>query len=336
MGDGGDDEVTFILSLKHDGVLGIVLSIISSVMLVFYVFGTLVSVVWRFPRLSVAQTRALMSPNRRMILTSFLMTLILVDFMTVHAWRFLGGDGACVPTPDWFMLWATGNFFNVISMVAGWLHAPYSMALVQSSVSSSAYLAMFYLFSCFARNRFCGSMFVAVPCVITGITNVYFIPKTLQIPIDNFRSLPEMVGRTVARITHGAVTGDRDGVSVFLNNNNNSGIPFADSVHEFEEVDLSSSSRDPRKSVEMTTFRGRSPTRRRTRKRTDKGKERDDAPYMAHADNHRPDGNVEDGRFMGRMLTRDAQSMDNNEESFDLSSGSGDGSDTGDDGEYYV
>lgn len=252
------EGLSHVLSLKHDGAIGIVLSIFSSLVSTVYSVGLIVSISWKIPTMTVRQTRSLMSPNRRMILVSFMLSFMLVDFMSIHAWRFLPGSGACVPTPDWFMLWCMGNILNVVCLVFAWIHPPFSMALIHASIIASAYLVLYYLFSCFAMDRFCGSMFVAVPCVIAGVVNIFAVPESLQIPMEEFVSLGEHVGRAVARITQGPVVGDKDSVSVYL-------AP--------REMDLinpapSSSGRSNRSKRK----------KRRSRRRNGKGKQRSD-PY---------------------------------------------------------
>jgi len=241
------------MSLKHDHVVGIVLSSLSTVVSMFYILGTIVAVTWKIPRLSVEQTRSLMSPHRRMMLITFLLSLVLVDFMTVHAWRILRGDGACVPPPDWFMLWSMGNQLSAICLITAWLHPPYALAMIHTSVISSTLLVLFYLFTTLARNKFCGSMFVVIPSMVTGLCNVFAVPAPLRLSIDEFESLPQVVGRTLVSLTRGAVATDNDSLRVYLNVDDASEYRSKD---EFASVALDDSS-TPRRSSRRRSSRRR-------------------------------------------------------------------------------
>ena len=222
------DDQGYLLSLEHAGIPGIIFSSLVSCVSMFYIVGTIVSVTWKLPQLTVKQTRALMTPNRRMVLISFLLSMILMDFMSIHAWRILSGDGACIPSPDWFLLWTSVVILNTFCLITAWLHPPYSLVMIHTSVVSSAYMVLYYLFTCLARNQFCGSMFVAIPSMITGVINIFMVPTALHIPMEDFESLHEVVGKTIARITHGPVAKDKDSVSVYLS-------PHDD--HDAEEED---------------------------------------------------------------------------------------------------
>jgi len=214
---GDDENALYFLSLEDAGIPGIIFSSIVSLAAFFYVMGMVVSITWKLPKMTVEQTRALMTPNQRMVMISFLLSLLLMDFMSIHAWRILSGDGACIPTPDWFMLWASGTFLNIICLVTAWLHPPYSAALIRTSTVSSAYIVLYYLFTCLARNQFCGSVFVSIPSLVTGVTNIFVIPNTLCIDIDEFESPFNRIGRAIARVTRGPVAQDRDSLSVYYN-----------------------------------------------------------------------------------------------------------------------
>lgn len=217
MGGCGDDDAAYALSLKHAGVPGLVASLVVSAISVGFVLGTIVSVTWKLPKLTAAQTRALMAPNRRVVLISFLVSLLLVDFMSIHAWRLLGGDGACIPSPDWFMLWSAGTVLAAICLLTAWLHPPYAPAMIHTAVVAYALIVLYYLFTTLARNQFCGSMFVATPSLIMGVVNIFMIPQPLRLDLDEFESLPQVVGRTIARVTRGPVSHDPESVSVHLN-----------------------------------------------------------------------------------------------------------------------
>lgn len=212
-----DDSLEYILTLKHTGIPGIVVSSVLSFVLLLNVLGTIGSITWRFPRLTVGQTRSLMSPNKRALLVSFMISLVLVDFISIHAWRAISGDGACVPPPDWFLLWSTGIILNSICLLVAWLHAPYVAVMIRTSVNSFTFLTLFYLFSCLARDQFCGSMFVVIPSLITGVINVFMVQRSLCLDVEEMETLQEVVGKTIARMTQGPVSHDKDSISVYMN-----------------------------------------------------------------------------------------------------------------------
>ena len=179
-----DDLLGYVLSVKHSGWVGVVVSLVSSLFLLVYVGMTLISILWKMPLLDKDHARVLIGTKRRMIVTLFVVTLPIMDVSTIYAWRILPVHSGCQPPPDYFLLWFTVNVLNVITMLVAWFYVPYAQVMIYLPQVLYTVLAAFYILTGIARDQICGSTFAVLIPFVLGMICVYFVPIGMRISKD--------------------------------------------------------------------------------------------------------------------------------------------------------
>lgn len=213
MGDCG-----YLLDVRHSGFSGFIITLIATSGILVNLLLTCVFTLFKFPRLSVSQTRRLMTKTRRNIYLVFLASLIPFDFFAVHAWRFLPGEAACIPKSDWVMVWIFASVMGIVNMMIAVVHRPYTLVMLHTNNVFYSVGVLYYMFSTISDNYLCGSLLVALPTLIVGVISMYMVPDYLTLMFRSESTDTEVYDeslRMVGMVREG-VSGDQGSVSAYI------------------------------------------------------------------------------------------------------------------------